>query len=316
MKTKSTVLLVITALVGVLSLLVYLLVDIYIGLIILFSSLLVLLIIVSSSKEGEIEKKTEKKLDTKPKLKIEKADKDKTKKEEVEGGIQISREFIIEGDLIGFSISIKNILDSQITNVVVRMQIPPSIKLDYNTTSKTFKIGGINPNENGYAKFYISQIGEDETVINATIEFKDGTGAYQITKIEPFNITSSKSLIANQIRLKEFTNDFEKTEYETLIIPLTEDLQEEKISEMIKRAIFMTPINDTREVLEMAGKTPSGAPILFRAMAVRSREGLQLYVSVSSKNQADRLSLLFDIKKSFKDMIRIIPEQFEDLSLD
>jgi len=309
MKTQYKFIIIELLIVSIAAILVYLMINTYIGLLILFGNLLIILLIISSSKEELI--------DT-----VSKEEEPKVTKKEKEPvplatpSIEISREFIIEGDLIGFFVSIRNILDSQITNVVVRMQIPSSIKLDYNTPSKTFKVGEINPNENGYAKFYISQIGEDETEINATIEFKDGTGAYQITKIEPFKITSSKNLNAHTMNLKEFTDDFEKTEYETLIIPLTEELQEEKIKEMIKRAIFMTTINDTIEVLEMAGKTPSSALILFRAMAVRSREGLQLYVSVSSKNQADRLSLLFDIKNAFEDMIRIIPEQFEDLSLD
>ena len=295
--------------VSVAAALVYLMIDTFIGLIILFGNILIILLILLSSKE-EL------------KDKIPRVEKPKvTKKEKVAvtltiPSVEILREFIIEGDLIGFFVSINNILDAQIKNVVVRIQIPSSVKLDYNSPSKTIKIGEINPNKEGLAKFYISQIGEEETVINATIEYKDVSNSYQITKIKPFKIASSKNIKAHTMDSKDFSNEFEKTEYETLIIPLTEELQEEKIMEMIKRTIFMTPVKDTREVLEMAGKIPSGSLILFRSMMIRSKEGLQLYVSVSSKSQADRLSLLFDIKNAFKDMIRIIPEKFEDLSLD
>lgn len=309
MNTRNIVISAELLIVSIAAVLVYLMINTNIGLIILFGNLLVILLIPSLSKK-ELEEKVPS--IAKPKT----IEKKKVIAPPTSSSIEISREFIIEGDLIGFFVSIKNNLDSAIKNVVVRIQIPPSIKLDYNTPSKTFKIGEIAHKKEAQAKFYIAQIGEDETLINATIEYKDNSDSYQITKIQPFKITSSKSIVANIIDPKEFTTEFEKVEYETLIIPLTEELQEDKIREMIKKSIFMNTINDTREVLEMTGKTPSESLILFKSMILRTNEGLQLYASVASKDQADRLSLLFDVKNAFKDNIRTIPEQFEDLSLD
>ena len=118
--------------------------------------------------------------------------------------------FRIEGDLIGFFITINNTLDSQITKVAVRLQVPPSIKLDYNTPSKTIRIGEIDAQKSGEVQFYISQIGKEETIINATVEYKEMSGSYQITRIEPFKISSSRNIITHTMSTEGFNKTFEK----------------------------------------------------------------------------------------------------------
>ena len=228
--------------------------------------------------------------------------------------IKIKRGFEVAGDTFRFFIRVQNDLSFGLSNVTVRIQPPNTLKLDKKTPSKEYSIGNIAPGKFGTAIYYLFCEACADTEINATVDFMDPRGSYQILKMEPFKIFSCKYITPREISTEEFDQKFESEDKKTLRIKLKEELADEEIINMLKERMTMSTVQSTTSSLEMAGMTSDGSDILLKSDIEKEEDGNTLVVSVASQNQNVQMGALSDVIEEFKEFRKEILDQFEVLT--
>ncbi len=227
--------------------------------------------------------------------------------------VKISRGFEVAGDTFRFFIRIENILDYAITNVSVRIILPRTLVLDKKTKSKTYKIGDIQPGKFGTGIFYLFCEACADTEINATVEYKDPKGTFEVTKMRPFQIFSCKYVQPRQISIADFDKKFYSEEKKTVRINLKEGLSKEEIMQMLKDRLTMSTIESTPDSMEMAGMTNDGKEVLLKTIIEETLDGKVLVVSVVSENEHVQMGALSDVLEEFKDFRREMRERLTGL---
>lgn len=154
-----------------------------------------------------------------------------------------------------------------------------------------------------------------DTEINASIDFKDPKGNFQVEKMEPFQIYSCKFVIPRAISREEFNQKFQIKDKKTLEIQLKDEISGDKAIEMIKDRMTMSTISSTKDSIEMAGLTRNGLDILLKSMIMEIKGVKTLVATVVSENQQVQMGALSDIMEEFKDYRRTAVDKFEVLEV-
>ncbi|MFX1237435.1 MAG: leucine-rich repeat protein [Promethearchaeota archaeon] len=237
------------------------------------------------------------------------------KPEEVPSIVQISRGFEVAGDSFKFFIRIENVSNYAITNTNVKILLPHTLKLDKKTPSTQINIGDIAPQKFSTAIYYLFCEVCADTEINASIDFKDPKGNFQIEKMEPFQIQSCKYITPRAISREEFDQKFQVKDKKTLQIQLKDEISEDKAMQMIKDRMTMSTVSSTKDSIEMAGLTRNGLDILLKSMIMEIRGVKTLVATVVSENQQVQMGALSDLMEEFKDYRRTAIDKFEVLEV-
>ncbi|MFX1376959.1 MAG: leucine-rich repeat domain-containing protein [Promethearchaeota archaeon] len=237
------------------------------------------------------------------------------KLEQVFSFVQISRGFEIAGDTFKFFIRIENLSNYAITNVNVKILLPHTLKLDEKSPSNQINIGDIAPQKFSTAIYYLFCEACADTEINASIDFKDPKGNYQVEKMEPFQIYSCKYISPRVISREEFDQKFHVKDKKTLEIQLNDEISEDKAMQMIKDRMTMSTISSTKDSIEMAGLTRNGLDILLKSMIMEIKGVKTLVATVVSENQQVQMGALSDLMEEFKDYRRTVIDKFEVLEV-
>ncbi|MFX1344988.1 MAG: leucine-rich repeat domain-containing protein [Promethearchaeota archaeon] len=227
--------------------------------------------------------------------------------------VQISRGFEVAGDTFKFFIRIENLLNYAITNVNVKILLPNTLKLDKKSSSNQISLGDIAPQKFSTAIFYLFCEVCADTEINASIDFKDPKGNFQVEKMEPFQIHSCKYVTPRVLSREEFDQKFHVKDKKTLEIQLKDEITEDMAMRMIKDRMTMSTISSTKDSIEMAGITRNGLDILLKSMIMEIKGVKTLVATVVSENQQVQMGALSDLMEEFKDYRRTAIDKFEVL---
>lgn len=237
------------------------------------------------------------------------------KPKEVPSFVQISRGFEVARDTFKFFIRVENLSNYAITNANVKILLPHTLKLDKKTPSNQITIGDIAPQKFSTAIFYLFCEACADTEINASIDFKDPKGNFQVEKMEPFQIYSCKYVTPRVISREEFNQKFQIKDKKTLEIQLKDEITEDKAMQMIKDRMTMSTISSTKDSIEMAGLTRNGLDILLKSMIMEIKGVKTLVATVVSENQQVQMGALSDLMEEFKDYRRTAIDKFEVLEV-
>jgi len=237
------------------------------------------------------------------------------KPEEISSFVHISRGFEVARDTFKFFIRVENLSNYAITNANVKILLPHTLKLDKKTPSNQITIGDIAPQKFSTAIFYLFCEACADTEINASIDFKDPKGNFQVEKMEPFQIYSCKYVTPRAISREEFNQKFQIKDKKTLEIQLKDEITEDKAMQMIKDRMTMSTISSTKDSIEMAGLTRNGLDILLKSMIMEIKGVKTLVATVVSENQQVQMGALSDLMEEFKDYRRTTIDKFEVLEV-
>ncbi|MHA1277700.1 MAG: DUF4332 domain-containing protein [Candidatus Helarchaeota archaeon] len=225
--------------------------------------------------------------------------------------IKITRGFEVTSDAFKFFIRVDNEADFAITNVEVKIFVPNNLQLDdIRSKSNTFSLGDIPPDKFGTAIYYLFCISCADAVINASIDFKDPKGNFQLKKMEPFQIRTCKYVQPRKITYHEFQEKLQTQEKKTLEVSLEEEVSKE-IIERIKNRMTMSTISAGPSSIEMFGVTKDGLDIGIQSQ-LKEIEGVNtLVATVFSENQQVQMGVLSDIIEE----IQIIKKEMQGIDL-
>lgn len=217
--------------------------------------------------------------------------------------IRVTPVFEVAGDTFKFFIKVENLLDYKITDVIVRIKLPYSLKLDEKSESSEFKLSGILPHKFETAFFYLFCETCTDTEINASIEYIDHKGKFKVETMKPFQIVSCKYVKPREIISSEKLNQILDNETKKIVeIPLRDDINELKVLEEIKKRITMSTISSTPHLLEMFGMASDGSDIGIKSL-IKDVEGIKiLNATVFGTNQSVIFGILSEIMGALKEL--------------
>lgn len=227
--------------------------------------------------------------------------------------VEVTRGFEIAGDAFKFFIRIENSLDYAISDVVVGIKLPNTLKLDVKTSSHQYNIGTIAPHKFASAIFYLYCDACADTEINASIEFTDPKGKYQIAKMEPFQIVTCKYVQPRVITKDKFQQKLDAMDRKIIKIPIVYGVPNEEIMKRLKDRLTMSVISSKPKELEMFGNTKDGTGIGLKSI-LQEKEGKKvLTATVFGKNQQVQMGILADIMEAVKQMREEMHMRFDEL---
>jgi hypothetical protein len=225
--------------------------------------------------------------------------------------IEIGRGFEVAGDTFKFFIRVDNISEFAITKVSVKLLLPFTLKFDEKSKENQYSLGDIGPEKFSTANFYVFCESCADTVINASVDFKDHKGNYQIEKMRPFEIRSCKYISPRRITIEEFLEKYDKVDKKQIEIKLKDDLTNIGAIQLLKERMTMETIASTANSVEMSGITRDGLDILLRSV-IREVQGVKtLVATVVSNNQSIQIGALSEIIETFKDHRKDIRKEFK-----
>lgn len=233
--------------------------------------------------------------------------------------IRVTPVFEVAGDTFKFFIKVENLLDYKITDVIVRIKLPYSLKIDKKSESYEFKLSGILPHKFETAFFYLFCETCTDTEINASIEYIDPKGKFKVETMKPFQIVSCKYVKPREIISSEKLNQILDNETKKIVeIPLRDDINELNVLEEIKKRITMSTISSTPHLLEMFGMASDGSDIGIKSL-IKDVEGTKiLNATVFGTNQSVIFGILSEIMGVLKELkvdTKIIINKVEELRI-
>ena len=244
----------------------------------------------------------------------------------IHNDIKVTPVFEVAGDTFKFYIKVENLLDYRITDVIVRIKLPYSLKIDKKSVSSDFKLSGILPHKFETAFFYLYCDTCTDTEINTSIEYIDPKGKFKVEIMKPFQIVSCKYVKPREIISSEELNQILDNEEKRIVeIPLRDGINGLNILEEIKKRITMSTISSTPQLLEMFGMASDGSDIGIKSL-IKDVEGIRiLNTTVFGTNQSVIFGILSEIMgalkylktvtKNIKDDTTIIINKVEELRI-